>query len=462
VVVTFRSRLTAAFIAVAAATTAVFGVTSYLLVRQYRTERFKAEVRQDAALVAFSASRRPTLAEFEALLGEFQRRADFEAVVVSGDVSFSSSPSITERAVPQALTRLEEPGGVELAPTEVAGGPFLVAAVTPSPSASRFYFFFSRAELLQSLSEYRNALAVGWIAGVVVAALFGRAVARRTLRPIGAAATASRALAEGLLETRLEADRRDEFGQLADSFNRMAQELAKKMDALARAADRERRFTADAAHDLRTPVTGMVSAAAVVEEDFDRIPPEAQPGVRLLLDDVERLHGLVLDLLDLSRVDAGEQPVPREVLPVLEAVTEATRSWADDRRAVEVDIDPALHVVADPARFSRVVGNLLANAMTHGGGRARVTARQDGNRVAIEVKDQGMGIPESDLDRIFDRFYKGDPARSRGGSGLGLAIALENARMEGGSLSVANVDGGGSCFTLTLPMATPAAGPEAS
>lgn len=451
VVTAFRSRLTGAFIAVAAVTTAVFGVTSYLFVRQYRTERFRAEAKQDAVLVAFSASRRPSLNEFDALLREFQRRGNFDAVVVRGDVSLSSSPSITERDVPTALIEAERPPEVTLASTEVGGESFLIAAAASSPSAARFYLFFSRAELLESLREYRNALAMGWIVAAVLAALFGRTIARRTLRPVRAAAEASRALAEGRLETRLDTSRSDEFGQLADSFNRMARALAAKMQELARSAARERRFTADAAHDLRTPVTGMVSAAAVVEDDLDIIPPEARAPIQLLLDDVKRLHVLAVDLLDLSRLDAGDLPSRKEELPLLEAVNDAARSWAGAGDAVRVDIDADVRVIVDRMQLDRVIGNLVANAMEHGGGSTRVTARRDGDVVAIDVTDNGAGVSEEHLDRIFDRFYKGDPARSGGGSGLGLAIALENARAQGGSLSVANLERGGACFTFTVP-----------
>lgn len=292
---------------------------------------------------------------------------------------------------------------------------------------------------------------MGWIVAVVRAALFGRTIARRTLRPVRAAAEASRALAEGLLETRLDTSRSDEFGQLADSFNRMARALAAKMQELARSAARERRFTADAAHDLRTPVTGMVSAAAVVEDDLDIIPPEARAPIQLLLDDVKRLHVLAVDLLDLSRLDAGDLPSRKEELPLLEAVNDAARSWAGAGDAVRVDIDADVRVIVDRMQFDRVIGNLVANAMEHGGGSTRATARRDGDVVAIDVTDNGVGVSEQHLDRIFDRFYKGDPARSGGGSGLGLAIALENARAQGGSLSVANLERGGACFTFTVP-----------
>lgn len=449
----FRSRLTAAFIVVVAVTTAVFGITSYVLIRQYRLERFEAGAKEDAAVVVFSASRRPTPAEFDDLLREFQRRANFEAVVVTGVPSFSSSPSITQRDVPPSLVPPDSPGEVTIARTDVAGEPFLVAAVTPAPSGSRFFFFFSEASVLESLEYYRNVLLIGGVVAAVVAALFGRIVARRTLRPVGAAAIASRKLAEGLLETRLDTGRNDEFGQLAESFNRMAEALATKMEELAEAAARERRFTADAAHDLRTPVTGMVSAAAVIEDDLDRIaPPDVRPPIELLLGDVRRLHALVLDLLELAGLDVADAASGPDELPVLEAVKAAAQSWADEA-TVEADIDPGLRVLADRKRFCRVLGNLVANAMVHGGGRARVTARREGDWVYIDVADNGNGISEEHLGRIFDRFFKIDPARSSGGSGLGLAIALEHARAQGGALSVANLDDGGACFTFALPAA---------
>ncbi len=207
---------------------------------------------------------------------------------------------------------------------------------------------------------------MSWTSSVLAAALFGNLVARRTLRPVNDAAAASQALAEGLLDTRLESDTDDEFGRWASSFNSMADALEEKIGALSRAAERERRFTADVAHELRTPLTGMVAAASLLEKELPELGPGAGPPARLLTEDVRRLQLLVAELLELARFDAGQEQACMERLSLAEALRTLTRSW-DGSVPVHLDVDDDVFMLADRARFKRVVGNLLDNARTYGG-----------------------------------------------------------------------------------------------
>jgi two-component system sensor histidine kinase MtrB len=285
---------------------------------------------------------------------------------------------------------------------------------------------------------------------VLASAIFGNVVARRTLRPVRAAADASQALAEGLLDTRL-SPTHDEFGQWADAFNRMAGALAAKIEALSESRERERRFTSDVAHELRTPLSAMVSAAGMLGEELDTLPDSARPAATLLVKDVSRLADLVQELLELARLDAGHEPVQLERLQVDEALAAVCRTWSNEQQPIVPVVDPDLEVLADRFRFRRVMSNLISNAVRHGGGQLTVLARPLDGAVAIEVADRGPGIPPASLERIFDRFYKEDSARSATGSGLGLAIAMEHARVQGGTLRATNRPGGGACFTFTLP-----------
>jgi two-component system sensor histidine kinase MtrB len=175
----------------------------------------------------------------------------------------------------------------------------------------------------------------------------------------------------------------------------------------------------------------------------------------LLVKDVSRLSELVQELLELARLDAGQESVHLERLQVADALAAVCRVWSHEDQAIVATVDPGLEVMADRARFRRVVSNLISNAVRHGGGDVTIRARQLGADVAIEVADRGPGIPPASLQRIFDRFYKEDTARSAAGSGLGLAIAMEHARVQGGALRAANRPDGGACFTFTLPGAAP-------
>lgn len=459
----FRSRLTAAFILVAVVTSGALSLGSYVLMREYRYRNFADQAEQQTRLSLLSAPSELSLSSFEEILDEFQRRAGFETVAVTRDAQFSSSPQLGTEDVPEQLRDGLEPGGTRRANTEVNGEPFLVVAGTPaSPGPTRLYFFFSQSSVAQSVEEARNILGAACALAIVAAALFGNQVARRTLRPVREGAVAARALAEGLLDTRLQPGSDDEFGVWAQSFNRMAEALEDKIAALSRAAERERRFTANVAHELRTPLTGISSAASLLEAELPSLPERARRPAELLIDDVRHLQDLVLELLELARLDAGREVVELEPLSVREAVTAVLRSW-DGETSARADVDDDLFIVADRARLKRVLGNLVSNAMRHGGGDVQVTSsRDDDGCVEIHVLDRGPGIDETQVPHVFDRFFKADPARG-GGAGLGLSIALENAHLQNGSVTVANREGGGARFTLRLPaapVASPGAGEE--
>lgn len=452
VVPRFRTRLSAAFILVAGVTSGLLALGSFLTISEYRHRTFDNHAEDVARLGLLNAPRDLSLADFESLLEEFRARAGFETVALVQDLVYSSSPEIGSADIPTALRSPIEPGELAQTTATVDGTPYLVIGGTPVGGTSQLFFFFHRSELLDSLRQFRNVLAVGWLAAVAGAALVGQVVARRTLRPVAHAAEAAQSLADGLLQTRLPAPTDDEFGAWAQSFNRMAAALEEKIQALSAAAERERQFTADVAHELRTPLTGMSSAASLLAEGLDGLPAEVRRPAELLIHNVHRLEGLVLELLELARLDAGHDDVHGEALSLREAVLAVLSSW-DGQVAVQADIPGGLIVVADRARFRRVVSNLVANAIEHGGGQIEVVGRDEGPTVALDVLDRGPGLPEEAVERAFQRFYKADGARTGGGSGLGLAIALEQARAQGGTIEAANRDGGGARFTFRMPAA---------
>ncbi|MEU7843674.1 HAMP domain-containing sensor histidine kinase [Micromonospora sp. NPDC049114] len=316
-------------------------------------------------------------------------------------------------------------------------------------STAELYVITVEDDIATDLGEVRTALLAGWVLVVLVAAGVGHLLARRTLEPVGRASRAARALTEGLLATRLPVHGRDEFSVWAASFNEMAEALESKIAALSAAQARERRFTADVAHELRTPVTALVAAASLLREQLDRLPDDARPAARLLVGDVVRLRRLVEDLMEVSRLDAGRELPNVEPVdaPALLRRIVAARGWSD---RVLVTGDPVA-LRTDPRRLERVLANLVTNAVEHGGGEIRATVTGAGALVVFDVTDQGPGIPAEHLAHVFDRFHKVDASRSAPGSGLGLAIAREHAALLGGVLSVRSAPGAGARFRLELP-----------
>jgi signal transduction histidine kinase len=327
-------------------------------------------------------------------------------------------------------------------------------SVAPAPTCSaELFVVFVEDRLHADLAQLAAALLGGWVGVVAVSTLVGTVVARRTLGPVARASEAARAVAEGLLETRLPVDGRDEFGAWAASFNRMAEALEAKITALSAAQERERRFTADVAHELRTPVTALVAAASLLVDSFDRLPDEARRPAELLVGDVFRLRRLVDELMEISRLSAGGDDVRRTTVDLTALVAVVVRRHGWDR-SVRLEGE-TVTLRSDERRLERIIANLVGNAVEHGDpgdGRIVIRVRADGQWVWMSVTDQGPGIPGEHLPHLFERFYKVDTARSGGGSGLGLAIVGANVGLLGGSVEVSSAVGEGTQFRVRLPV----------
>ncbi len=446
-----RRRLTLAFALTAGVAAAALAVSSFLLVRDARlTDSRDRALEQSRFNLVLAAEVLPAEGP-EALVDAYERRGSFDTVLVVDGTSYASSLSLSEAQVPAELEELVAEGQLAYERAEIADTRYLVTGGRVSGTeGDEAYFFFSEEDVWKDLADLRNILLAGLGVVVLVAALAGALLARRTLAPVARASAAAHSLAEGLLDTRLPAESSDEFGAWATSFNEMAEALEAKITALSEAQARERRFTADVAHELRTPLTAIVNEASLLGAHIVRMPAEARRPAELLIEDVKRLRDLVEDLMEISRLDAGTQSVRPEALDLGSLVASAVRArgW-EDRVRLEAD-DVVL--TSDPRRVERIVANLIGNALEHAGRDISVRVGTDGLGAFVEVTDRGPGIAPEDLQHLFERFYKADPARTSRGTGLGLAIALENAHLLGGDVEVWSETGVGARFTLRLPV----------
>jgi signal transduction histidine kinase len=449
-----RRRLTISFLLVAALSAAALAVASYVIVREARlsdsVDRALDQSRFNLVLANETLGPAAGPQEIDQLLASYERRGGFETVGKVGTRKFSSSVSVSLEEVPDSLRGLVAEGKLAYQREDVAGTRYLIVGGEVKRSRAELYYFYSEERLWDELAQLRNVLLAGLGALAVLGALVGAVLARRILAPVGRASQAAHSLAEGLLETRLPIESEDEFGTWAASFNEMAEALETKIRALSEAQARERRFTSDVSHELRTPLTALVAEASLLAEQLDRIPPEARRPAELLVNDVARLRDLVEDLMEISRLDAGEARVREERVDLGSLVLAAVRSRGWDDR-VRVDADEVV-LSSDHRRLERIASNLIGNALEHGGREVSVRVGKDGVGAFMEVSDRGAGIPPDRLPHVFDRFYKADTARAGPGSGLGLAIALENARLLGGNIDVWSEVGRGTRFTLRLPL----------
>jgi len=321
----------------------------------------------------------------------------------------------------------------------------------PIPAADAGYFEVTRfEELSDTLGVIRRSLLGGALGTTVGAALLGIWAGRRVLRPLREVSNVAGEIASGELEARLESDGDDDLDRLAGSFNRM-------VDALQERIERERRFVSDVSHELRSPLTTLVTAAQVLERRRDELPERSRDALDLMLAEIQRFEQLVGELLELSRVDAGVEQLELEDVVVGELVLHLAAGAGGPPFTVSIPPDVAgLSVRTDKRRFGRILANLIGNAQTHGQGVAELGVRRDADWVEITVDDTGAGVPPEERERVFERFFRGGAAGQRGsgsGAGLGLSLVAEHARLLGGDVWVEDAPGSlGARFVVRLPL----------
>ncbi|MFE3716555.1 sensor histidine kinase [Streptomyces cyaneofuscatus] len=323
-----------------------------------------------------------------------------------------------------------------------------VEATTPAGLTLTVHAGAPLAAEQEAVNTVRGAMLTGLPLLLAVVAGVTWLVTRRALRPVEgirremAAITASEDLARRVPEP----DSRDEIAALARTTN-------ETLTVLEASVERQRRFVADASHELRSPIASLRTQLEVAEAHPELLD---LPGA---VADTVRLQVLAADLLLLARLDAGEKPGAAR-LEVGALVREEVSQRTGDRIPVTVEVaeDASYEVNGSRGQLVRVIGNLLDNAQRHAAHRITVQVAADGGGVRVEVRDDGAGVPEDERERIFERFVRLDDARSRddGGAGLGLAIARDVATRHGGTLTVHRAPEGGAAFRLWLPYAAAA------
>ena len=361
----------------------------------------------------------------------------------------------TGRAV--LLTREQEHGAVRIC-LEGFG----------STSGSRYVIVAeeSNADVAATIALLRNALAVAVPFFLIVACVAGWFLAERSLSPIAAMSERARTIGETNLDARLPvANEQDELGELALVFNELLDRLERAFGQLERAYGQMRQFIADASHELRSPlaaVRGEVQVALKRPRDGN----EYRESLEVIHEEAVHMSRIVEDLFLLARADAGERIVDRLPLDLDDLVVECCRIVRPiaEGRGVALAVEPVtgeVEVKGDEVLLRRAILNLLDNAVkyTEVGGTVRVAVVPDVNSVRVDVTDTGIGVRPEDADRIFERFYRVDKARSRsdGGAGLGLSIVRWAVEAHGGAVSLESEFGHGSTFMIRLPSSSQSA-----
>jgi two-component system, OmpR family, sensor histidine kinase MtrB len=430
----------------------VLATTTYSFTRtSLMQQRERAEIN-----LAFANARRvqnDLLADRSAIEMALNQVGDSHRLLFMDGRWTGTSQLFTESAIPPILKdQVISQRKAAIMTTSVRNGQALIVGIRLERANATYFELDNLREVREALRSVQIALLFSAFITILVGFGLGLFASRRAVRPLANAAQAARAIADGSLDTRLEPTDDPDLQVLTAAFNDM-------VSAMQQRVERDARFTSDVSHELRSPLMTLAASVQVMESRRDELSERSQAALDLLVGDVARFQGLVEDLLEISRFDAGAIRLVKEPLVAHEFVRQATEV------RVSADVESVV-IRGDKRRLARVLANLIDNARVHSGGRPTVhvqLADEDepiGN-IWIVVEDNGEGLIDGESEKIFERFSRGAAAGKRfgqEGAGLGLALALEHITLHGGRIWAENRQDGivGARFIVEIAIEVPA------
>ncbi|MGZ4451539.1 MAG: MtrAB system histidine kinase MtrB [Nocardioides sp.] len=390
---------------------------------------------------------------------EFTPSLDISSIPLSLEKHFADPGAAT--AWTYAQIRSESFGQITSAVPGIAVGSQVV--LPADGHTYTLYFLFPLQNEQDTLQLVLRAMAAAAVLLVLLVAGVAWLVARQVVTPIRLARQVAERLAAGQLTERLRVTGEDDLARLAVSFNQMATSLQTQIRQLEELSGVQRRFTSDVSHELRTPLTTVRMASEVLYDARDTFDPATARAAELLQSELDRFERLLVDLLEISRFDAGAARLETDsvdLVTVVRRVIEDSVRLAEQRQVALRIHEPGHPCLAeaDVRRVERIVRNLVGNAIDHAGTSDHIDIYVDGDEhsAAVAVRDHGVGLAPGESAMVFNRFWRADPARARttGGTGLGLSISLEDSQLHGGWLQAWGKPGEGAQFRLTLPRRT--------
>ena len=435
-----RTRVAIAFgvlslVIAAAVSIATYAFASYYLLNQ-REDAALTRALLDARAVdaSLAAGATPTEA-----LEQIPAVGQSQALVQVSGTWYTAGVTVPPDALPEGLLDLAASEGGAQQRAEIGGEPYFVVAVQLTDAM--YVEVFSLQDLDQTMTIGAWVLAAQTVAAGLIGVLIGRYTVGRLLRPLRRLTRGAQGIASGDLSTRIDETGDRDLDPIAGSFNEMAEAVQSRVQ-------RERRFSANVSHELRSPLTTVVGTADLLDRRRDELPEREAGLIAVLVEQVHRMSQMLLDLLEISRI-GGDDPLQIETVDVslLCLDTVRVRNLPDDLVTGDSPI-----IRTDGRRFERIVGNLVENAQRHGGGVDSVRVERLASTVRVYVEDRGPGIDPDQLEKLFEPFSRGEDAHHTSGAGLGLAIAREQANLLNAELIVDNRDGGGARFIVEIPV----------
>ncbi len=314
------------------------------------------------------------------------------------------------------------------------------------------YVLFNFEPQQDSIAIIARGLLIAFLLVFILILVMAYLIVRRVVDPIRGVAQVAESFTEGDLSRRVVVEGEDEIAALARSFNGMAFAIEQQISRLENLSRMQQRFVSDVSHELRNPLTTIRMAGEVILGQKDSFDPTIARSAEILMTQIIRFDQLLIDLIEVSRFDAAVATLDYTEIELASLVRETFDSL--NVPPSRLTIDGSAKVDGDLRRITRILRNLLGNALDHGEGQEiKVSIVERESSVDLGIRDFGVGLRDDQFERVFERFWRADPSRSRerGGTGLGLAIALEDATLHGGTLRAYGRVGEGSLFLLTLP-----------
>jgi len=456
-------RLTIWYLTVFALAQLAFGLGMWLILRENLREvtrtALAGQVEDVRRFLESQPSSQPLAALRSAVTDEYSAESDGDYLEISdadGNWIYRS-PSFSQMKLPQiARAAMAVPAYID---TRIGDKPFRFISQHIDIRGHDFTVQAARSisQEITTLDRFRNYLLLFAPGLLVIAGLVGYGLSRKALMPVDTVTRTARTITGQTLNQRLQPlHTGDELQRLTDTLNEM-------LERIELAFQRVTEFTADASHELRTPVS-LIRTEAELALRRSRGEAEYREALRHILLEAERTTALIEELLALARADSGRQALNIQPLDLRAALQELASGWRQvaNVRGLQFSerlLNAELRVLGDASALRRVIDILLDNAFKYTpapGGTVSLNAEEANGRAVISVRDNGMGITEADQHRIFERFYRVDKARSRemGGAGLGLAIAQWIVQQHHGKITVESTLGAGSIFRIELPLAS--------
>lgn len=448
----------------------IFGITaissySILFIRNYLLDEGEYQIESDAQWLAITIQNLPGDERFETHLNESAVITGYRIAVYDADGTlFATVPFDEEFNAPeylggnlQAMLTGEGQAIVENRPESEWLTAFI--AVTGEENPARYLQVSQlKDEIYAPIKTIRWIIYTGMFISIGIVLIVSIWFARYMSRPIVQLEETARAIAEGDVDKTLHLNRKDEFGTLAESLNRMALTLRQDNEELKRIYEKQGQFFADITHELRNPLHTISGALEMLQ--MDNLPDEQRRHyLSTAIKQTERIHRLFKDLVTLQRYDSDSRFIEKKefnlssiLLQIYELYYPAAR-----KKGIDMDVQTDSYIVyGDPNKIEQVIENLVSNAVKYTNqGKITINAVKSGSEIKVEVSDTGIGISDEHLERLFDRFYRTDKARSRdkGGTGLGLSVVKSILDAHESKIMVHSTVGKGTVFSFTLPIA---------